>query len=341
MKIISIVFLVVALLGFVMACRDHVPKESVKKDYSDKPETNIVVKQSISPLMAGEFHLEEKDFGEIIELQGECRSVKEIFRVEGSEMLIKDDILTIKNPIDTDMFMQYKLPELKFIRSFGKMGQGPGEFIYPSIVTTEEKIPLFYMFDGAKTGFCYLDRENQIKEIDFRFPHSFTGATPIHFFNNHEFVYAATTSKGKAIFYCNFSGVQAKTREVYDLSFSKKHRNWGAYLGAFAASKKKDHLVYTYKYFKRLVFLNLAGSQVRIVDFKNTGPKPGDAVSMMGPEHVVYYWMLSVGEKFLYVSCIGKSILKVIEENKKSAGHVFIEQFDWDGNPIRKLRLDH
>ena len=174
MKKTIIVFLAVALLGFVMACRDHVPNESVKNDFSDKPEANIVVKQSINPLKAGEFHLEEKDFGEIIELQGERRSIKEIFRVAGSEMLIKDDILTIKNPIDTDMFMQYKLPELKFIRSFGKMGQGPGEFIYPSIVTTEEKTPLFYMFDGAKTGFCYLDRENQIKEIDFRFPHSFT-----------------------------------------------------------------------------------------------------------------------------------------------------------------------
>ncbi|MBU4306870.1 MAG: TolB-like 6-bladed beta-propeller domain-containing protein, partial [Acidobacteria bacterium] len=130
-------------------------------------------------------------------------------------------------------------------------------------------------------------------------------------------------------------------KQVYELSFSKKHRNWGAYLGCFAASKKRNRLVYVYKYFKRLVFLNLAANMVRIVEFAGAGPKAGDVVSMMSPEHVTHYWTLSAGEKYLYLSYSGRTPLQVMKEIKNSNGYIFIEQFDWNGNPIRKFRLDH
>lgn len=335
------VWLALLFFGPVGACQNQALKEPVNKISSGKPEANMVLEEPPKPIETGTFHLEEKAFGEIIELKGKCKPVKEIFRVEESEMLVKDDLLILKNRIDTDMFMLFKLPELKLIRSFGKMGQGPGEFTYPSLVSTEEKGRLFYMHEGTTRGIYYLDQENKISEIPFKLPDFPLGDTPIHFFDDHELVYAAGVPKGKAIFYANHSGTQVAHKQVYDLSFSKKHRNWWAYMGCFAASKKKDRLVYVYKYFKRLVFLNLSASKVRIVEFAGAGPKQGNLVSMMSPEHVTHYWTLSTGEKYLYLSYSGRTPLQVAKEIKNSNGYIFIEQFDWNGNPIRKFRLDY
>jgi hypothetical protein len=332
---------VILLLVLTGACRNPAPQKPAKEILPGKPEANMVLEESPKPLETGIFRLEEKVFGEIIELKGTSKPVKEIFRVEESEMLVKDDLLILKNRIDTDMFMLFKLPELKLIRSFGKMGQGPGEFTYPSLVSTEEKGRLFYMHEGTTRGIYYLDQENKISEIPFKLPNFPLGDTPIHFFNDHELVYAAGVPKGKAIFYANHSGTQVAHKQVYDLSFSKKHRNWGAYMGCFAASKKKDRLVYVYKYFKRLVILNLAANTIRNVEFAGPGPKQGDLVSMMSPEHVTHYWKLSTGEKYLYLSYSGRTPLQVMQENKNSNGYIFIEQFDWNGNPIRKFKLDH
>ncbi|MBU4268612.1 MAG: TolB-like 6-bladed beta-propeller domain-containing protein [Acidobacteria bacterium] len=332
---------VILFLVLVGACRNQVPKEPVKEILPGKPEANLVLEKPPKLLEEGTFHLEEEAFGKIVELTGKCKSVKEIFRVTESEMLVKDDLLILKNRIDPNMFMLYKLPELKLIRSFGKMGQGPGEFTYPSLVSSEERDRLFYIFEGTKGRIYYLDHENKIGELPFKLPDFLSGETQAHFLNDHELVYAAGIPKGKAIFYANYSGGQVAHKQVYELSFSKKHRNWGAYLGCFAASKKRNRLVYVYKYFKRLVFLNLAANMVRIVEFAGAGPKAGDVVSMMSPEHVTHYWTLSAGEKYLYLSYSGRTPLQVMKEIKNSNGYIFIEQFDWNGNPIRKFRLDH
>lgn len=333
--------MVLMFLGFAGACQNQAPKELKKEGLPDKPETSIVLNEPFKPLETGTFRLEEKSFGEIIQLKGTCKPVEEIFRVEDPEMLVKNDLLILKNRIDDDMFMIYKLPELELIRSFGKMGQGPGEFFYPSLVSTEEKDRLFYMAEGTKRGIYYLDQKNNISEVPFQLPGFLKGNTPIHFFNDHELVYAAGIPKGKAIFYACSSGGQVARKQVYDLSFSDKHRNWGAYLGCFAASKRRDRLVYVYKYFKRMVFLNLSASEVRTVEFAGSGPKQGDVVSMMSPEHVTHYWKLSAGEKYLYLSYSGRTPLQVMKENKNGHGFIYIEQFDWNGNPIRKYRLDH
>lgn len=352
MRVVAIIL----LLGLAGACRNPAPQKPAKEITSGKSEAIVMLQEpqktleagnssledgSLKPLETGTFRIKEKDFGKIIELKGTSKSVRQIFRVEETEMLIKDDLLILKNRINNDMFMFYKLPELKLIRSFGKMGQGPGEFTYPSLVSTEERNRLFYMIEDSRGRINYLDHENKICELPFKLPDFLSGETQAHFLNDHELVYAASIPKGKAIFYANYSGGQVVGKQVYDLSFSSKHRNWGAYLGCFAASRKKDRLVYVYKYFKRLVFLNLAANTIRTVEFAGAGPAPGDAVSMMRPEHVTHYWKLCAGEKYIYLSYSGRTPLQVMQENKNSNGYIFIEQFDWNGNPIRKFKLDH
>lgn len=37
----------------------------------------------------------------------------------------------------------------------------------------------------------------------------------------------------------------------------------------------------------------------------------------------------------------GRTPLQVSRENGKSDGYIFVEQYDWDGNPVARYKLDH
>jgi hypothetical protein len=100
-------------------------------------------------------------------------------------------------------------------------------------------------------------------------------------------------------------------------------------------------MVYAYKYFKRLAFMDFEANTVRTVNFSEKEPKNGDEIAMLAPENVTHYWGMSGQDRYVYVLHSGRSPVDVSMELKKGPGHIDVEKFDWNGNPVRKYRLDH
>ncbi len=62
---------------------------------------------------------------------------------------------------------------------------------------------------------------------------------------------------------------------------------------------------------------------------------------MLGPDNVTHYWGMSAQEDYLHVLYSGRTPMEVGRELNNTPGYIYVEQFDWNGNPIRKFKLDH
>lgn len=71
-------------------------------------------------------------FSEEIELMADSIHVDQIFTIEQWEVI--DELLVILSGEDRPVFLTYSLPNFKFVESFGNMGRGPEEYLFPRII---------------------------------------------------------------------------------------------------------------------------------------------------------------------------------------------------------------
>ena len=315
---------------------------------SEKKET-IVVKDSveskiIAPLEEGEFVCSDKDFGDIIELKGTSLPVEQIFRVSGLQMIVKDSIIIVKNRGGEHPFMVYSLPEFKFIKYLGIAGRGPEEFQSPRLVKADDNDVICYVYDGANENIYSIDRNLNLTKTAIKLKASknrFFGDKQLHSLSKDDFMYVEKIKRGKAVFHTKIQKDSVDTQQIKKLNFNKSHKNWAAYIGDFGVSKEHNRMVYAYKKFKRLIFMDLEGKKTRVLDFKSKEAKHGNTVNMLAPDNVTHYWGMSAQKNYVYVLYSGRTPIQVGKENDKTSGYIYVEQFDWNGKPIRKFKLDH
>lgn len=312
-------------------------------DKNENKKSSPAVSENVMPkLKSGTFELVESDFGEIIELTGKEQKLNAIVKQNEVEMIVKDDYFIVTSPQSSKIFKVFLLPEFKLIHSFGVTGSGPGEFSYPNLVPTEEKDKICYIYEYSNQKLYYLDKDLNLKTSDFNFPKKEGYASALRQINVGEkkkLFYAGNTDTGKKIF--KFQPVSENSEfEIMDLSINDKYKSWAAYEGCFGANIEKDRMVYAYKYFKELKFLNLDGTIEKKIVFDYKKPKSGEAQAMLAPTNTTHYWKISPTKESVYLSYSGRTPIEVNNDFKKGKDYIHIEEFAWNGNPKRKFKLD-
>ena len=296
-------------------------------------------------LVPGEVTFDENAFGEIIELKGEQKKTDAIFEVRETQMLVNDSLLIMANLNSENRFMAFSLPGFQLVKSFGKVGRGPGEFQYPQLVPAVGNGCLCYIYERANNHLFSLNNDLSISELPFQLPEATTNHTindkQVAGFLPGEFVYAESVKGGKAVFNFKVDGDSVQSRQIFNLSFSDAHKSWASYIGDFGANAEKLRVVYAYKYFKRLIFVDLKNNTSRTLIFDAGEAGKGDAISVMSPENVTHYWGMSAQSDFVYVLYSGRSPVDVNREWQKKQFYIFVEKYDWNGNPVAKYRLDN
>jgi len=332
--------LIITLTLVLFSCRQtHEKKSEQLSEVTDSSKF-----ETLLPLEEGEFSIKESDFGEIIELQGTTQPVDQIFRVSEFEMIALDSILIVKSRNAPDMFMAFSLPSFKFIKSFGKVGRGPGEFQNPSLVKDESGEFICFIYESTNNNLYGLNRDLEIKKlpIEFQKREKTFYDKQLYGISSKELLYVESISMGKAIFRIDSRNDSTNISLLKKLAFSNRYKNWAAYIGNFGANSKIKRAVFAYKYFKRLIFFDLENKTSKVVHFNvSADTKSGDAVSMLSPSNITHYWGMSSQNKYVYVLYSGRTPIEVSKEVNKSSGYIYVEKFDWNGNPISKFKLDH
>lgn len=220
------------------ACKSNLDKNNTFQQTNEGKIADTIATMPIGPLVEGEESLTEDSFGKIRELKGQQISTNEIFKVRETEMIVKDSFLIMKNLSDKNMFKVFSLPQFKLIKTFGLNGRGPDEFQYPHIVKSEDKNTLCIVFESTNSKVYNLDRNLNLHVSPFKFPKAkeMFDEKQLAGFSNTNFYYVSNATRGKAIYRSNLERDSVATKEIYNLAFSKEHKNWGNYIGDFGAN---------------------------------------------------------------------------------------------------------
>ncbi len=334
----AILFLLFFL--FLASCKENVKKNIIPPQ--NTTDTNSTISKTHFPLPKDELLIKDDAFGDIIELTGTPHPVDQIFRVSGTEMFVRDDLLIIKNRNNSYFFMAYSLPDFRYIKSFGKVGKGPNEFQFPKLVRTDCDTILCFIIEQANNTIYWLNKNFEISELPVKLTDEKRfSSIQLYGVSPTEFYYVKSIPKGKAVFYSKQVNDSVSTTQLITLSFSDKYASWTAYIGDFGVNEKYNRLVFAYKYFKRLLFFDFKNKSSRVVSFDVDTKKKKSGKSMMDPSNITYYWGMSAQKKYLYVLYSGRTPIEVTKELNKSSGYIYVEQFDWNGNPVHKYKLDN
>lgn len=286
-------------------------------------------------------------FGQIIELSGQQKILDDvIFKLSEPEILFKKNYLIMQNLIGNEhMHMQFSHPDLKLVKEYGKRGNGPDEFTFPHLVPTGEPDKIAYVFETTNQKLYAIDTTGSVTHVPVTFrkeEKAVHSDKQLVIPSKDNYYYTEVIPRGMAIFHATKTGGDSlQTKQLYNLAFSDKHKNWAAYIGDFGMNESGSRAIYAYKYFKRIVFLDTETNASRILDFQQRGVEKGNEVFTLGPDNVTHYWGITTTPQYVYLTYSGRTPIVVGQETSKSEGYIFVEQFDWNGNPVRKYRLDH
>ena len=332
----------------LVCCLSCVNRNKPAADSAVSPDTTTIL-----PLEAGEVYYKNKDpFGEVVDLAG-TQLIDEtvIFKPRESELLIKDNVLFVKN-LGEHPFMEFSLPDGKFVKyGHASYGQGPDEFHYPHIVpAVADTTVLCYVFESTNQKLYQYRKSGDV--IPYPFP--FSPSSKKRFYSDkeivnlhpHDFIYVEATPTGKSIFRTTAEGDSVYVKEVYNLGLDPDIKSEFSYIGDFIVNAKQNRMAYAYQYFKIIKFMDLDAQTVRTVNFEKERFDENSLRIADGLDNnVAHYWGAGAGEHYVYFMYSGRSPVAIHRDmqrqKEKYKPYIYMEQYDWNGNPVRKYKLDH
>ena len=341
--------LVFFLTGIILVgCSSNQKRKDSSDEDSGQTHVETIEEEKIElpPLEAEQISYKNKNpFGTDIELAGKQFFIDTIiFKVRETQMIVKNEILGVQNYAQNQFFMRYSIPEVNFLSMEGNQGNGPDEFLFPNLIPTPDPTLLAYIMEGTNEKLYKWDKSGNIvpyeyslfnSKIDFSSDKQLINIAP------DDFLYVAASRTGKSIFRIQVINDSIQTREVLNLALNPKRKSWTNYVGDFVANPKLNRMAYAYKYFKIIKFMDMEAKTIKTINFEREEFDESTNYVINGmDQNVTHYWGACAGEKYVYFLYSGRKPVEVMRENNKKTHYIYIEQYDWNGNPVAKYKLD-
>ena len=336
----SLFFLFICATVMLFSCSQKT-SESSDEEHLDIP----VVEKKIPDLQPGEvFYKKENPFGEVVSLIGKQEVVDTvIFKTRESEMIVKNNTILVKNRGE-NVFMSFLLPDFELLSLSGTYGSGPDEFVSPNLVPTPDSSLIAYVFESSNQKLYQFDKNGKLSTSDFSFTQGrarFYSDKQVVNVGQNDFMYAETSDTGKSIFRTTQVGDSIDVREVFNLALNPKRKSWTNYIGDFAVNPKQNRMVYAYKYFKMIKFMDLEAETVRTINFEREEFDESTNYKVDGlDQNVTHYWGVCAQDDYVYFLYSGRTPFDVGKESSRHIHYIYVEQYDWNGNPIACYKLD-
>lgn len=262
---------------------------------------------------------------------------------------IRDNIMLLFDLHNADYFYHaYTYPEGKYIVSFGKRGEGPGETLSPDRIRFHS-LDSIWTLDGGKMEIVrwqlYPDKRSVepvqrvrldkklIRTLDF----FVTDSCFLIQDNTGKNRYTRVTMDGRHI----SSHARIPTRRYYKEAYSPGvAQGWRAFV---AFNPNKNMFVMASQLGEVIEMYNLNDESFKMMIGPNLYPKfnlvAGDGV----PNGIMGFWDVQVTDNYIYALFEGAEFRDLIDASSRGEqperGGKYIYVFDFDGNPVCKYTL--
>jgi hypothetical protein len=296
---------------------------------------------ALPPLEPGTIDVTDKAFGEMISLTGEPVNLPQ--KIRPVQLFVKNNYLVTCNQRKDSLFMIFRLPEMECVAAFGTSGRGPDEFQYPpGIVETDEDSILFYIYELNNDKLYKVSQSKMEPLYHLTFPkqeRSFGDKQPVMITASKAY-YSMSTARGKSIFSFNADSLSPETM-FNDLAIPGLKGSWTTYIGDFGVNTFHNRMAYAYKYFKRLKIIDMNTKSERSIIFKAEKLAEGQSdIVNLEPTNITHFWGMSPNRDFFWMLYSGRTPVDVQRANRSGNKFIFVEKYDWNGNPVKRFKLD-
>ena len=238
----------------------------------------------------------------------------------------------------------FSFPELRLQKTTGRRGQAPDEFMFPTLVPSNTEGAVGYLFEPSLHKLYKIDQNGALERLEKPFlekksDDNYGPSMELANIGADDFMYVTDSKTGKSIF--RITGDTTEEKEVVSLSLNAARKSPFAYIGSFAVNPRKNRMAYAYKYFKIIKFMDLEAKEIKTVNFERDDFKDETAYKVNGlDQNVTHYWGACAGDKYVYFLYSGRTPTEVMKESNKGDYYIFVEQYDWNGNPVKRYKLD-
>lgn len=289
---------------------------------------------ALPPLETGEFTLDdEKAFGEDIELTGTHIVEPDtfIFRPSGPRMVQNDSLLIMS--YRGAPFYAFTQPGFQYVKTIGRMGNGPDEFTAPEVFPSDDPQYVCYLTDLYLAKVYGVDKNLNMHFLKQLFDN---GGISTYLRNICPSGRDTVTYQLKSTLYRASLSDSLPGRKIHSL-LMKSLGNM-PFIGTLGTNAERGRMVFAYKYAKIVKFMDLEARQVRILNFKESGFDEGTMHKVDGLDaNTTHYLQVLPTRDYVFLTYSGQVPYDVGKDKKY---FMWVEQYDWNGNPIRRFRLN-
>lgn len=293
-------------------------------DYPEIPESSIV-------------QLDKSDFP-----TGKICSIEQIpldMMIENREliMFLKGDYMLLKHlEMRKGAYLLHvvSLPDYKVVAELAPFGEGPDDFYDIRLIPTEEEDKLCYVLEINKSRIFYLSRSLELKEYgklaapDFLYSKDTRGSL---YLGNDTLLTGQEGNNGKGI--CKVNLKDSTARGIIPFHFAEGANSF-FYLGDMAHSFQKSRAAFAFTYHDRLAFFDFDGKNVKLIQFGNKELKAKSIPEILNSgNNTIYHYDCFGNDNYVY------AIYRESANDSDNSQSGYLEQFDWNGNPIARYPL--
>ncbi len=287
-------------------------------------------------------------FKKDVKLVAEKMPVKEV--LNPANIVKLKDYLIIQNEYISgeDCFYVYSLDQMKFCFSFGRLGQGDGEFIAPRIVQNNTGNRLS-IFDSARDKIFVYDVSdtksqlvNELKIMSIEHP-----TQEISYVNDSIVLFQITGRIGNSLYSYNLNTNNVLDTLEFDSGLKEIMNNkYNSNFDFYNLTNVGRKFVVGFNYINEFKVGELDDNyKFQVHDgakLKNYGLAPNDPDKLY--KNNFYYMFPSATSELLFLPYLGleATTLQPFPINLKGRHFdFFVEVYDWNLNPIARLKFDN
>lgn len=318
-------FMIILLSAFLAGCSqgksNHSPETRLIQlggvEYPEFSENNVI-------------QLKKSDFpkGEILSIQKTPLDL--MIELRETDVFVKGNYLIVKHlEMREGAYLLHvvSLPDYKVVAKLAPFGEGPDEFNDIRVILTEEADKLCYVWNLHNNQIFTLTSNLRLEEYG-RLPETiesrYLAGAPLCVGENQMQV---TFSSGEGMGIGTVNLKDSTTRGTIPFQFTKGA--WGFfYIGVLGHSFSKKREAFAFTYHDRIAFFDFDGGNAKMCRFGNKTLR-----TTTSPENPIYYYSCFASDKYVY------AIYRESENDADQRNPLYLEQFNWDGNPVARYLL--
>ncbi len=267
--------------------------------------------------------------------KGEIRSIQKIpldLMIENREieLFIKGDYLIIKHlEMREGAYLLHvvSLLDYKVIAQLAPFGEGPNEFMDIRVIPTKETDKLCYIWNIYNNQLFTLSTAFELEEYDQLYEiqgNRVLFGAPLYI-GDGKMQVTLGSNNGMGIGWGSVNDSTVKGTVPFHFA---KDASGFFYMGQLGYSFFRKREAFAFLYHDRIAFFDFDGNHVKMCQF---GDKTLRTTS--SPDNPICYYSCFASDKYVYAT------YRESENDKDDTNPLYLEQFDWDGNPVARYSL--